>query len=117
MPGTIIQELYRILQRQKAAGGSVVWLSPANREALFRPDAAAPSSRPPTAAPMPPMPPRRAGMAAAPPAAAAVRDASASPPRCCAAPGGSGAAPPRPLRSCARTASPGASRTRRRSPT
>lgn len=68
MPGTIIQELHRILQRQKAAGGSVVWLSPANREALFRPDAAAPAPRPPTAAPMPPMPPRRAGMAAAPPA-------------------------------------------------
>ena len=68
MPGTIIQELHRILQRQKAAGCSAVWLSPANREALFRPDAAAPPARTPAAAPLPPMPPRRAQTAAAPPA-------------------------------------------------
>ncbi|MGI6355039.1 MAG: uracil-DNA glycosylase [Lentisphaerae bacterium] len=66
MPGSIIQELHRILQRQKAAGRSAVWLSPANREVLFRPTGSAPSTRPPVAAPMPPMPPRRAQVAAAP---------------------------------------------------
>ncbi|MDD4098817.1 MAG: uracil-DNA glycosylase [Lentisphaeria bacterium] len=77
MPGTIIQELCRLLRRQKAAGRTAVWLSPANREALFHPVVNATPRNP--SAPLPPMPTRRAE-AAAPPATPTTATTPTTPP-------------------------------------